>query len=88
MRSNDYPTLNFDLGEHADMLRDTVRSFTDDEIAPIAADIDRTNEFPRQLWPKLGGLGLLGITVAEEYGGSAMGYLEPGAYTHLQLPKL
>jgi isovaleryl-CoA dehydrogenase len=76
MRSNDYPTLNFDLGEHADMLRDTVRSFTDDEIAPIAADIDRTNEFPRQLWPKLGALGLLGITVDEEYGGSAMGYLE------------
>ncbi len=76
MRSNDYPTLNFDLGEHADMLRDTVRSFTDDEIAPIAADIDRTNEFPRQLWPKLGALGLLGITVEEEYGGSAMGYLE------------
>jgi isovaleryl-CoA dehydrogenase len=76
MRSNDYPTLNFDLGDHADMLRDTVRSFTDDEIAPIAADIDRTNEFPRQLWPKLGALGLHGITVEEEYGGSAMGYLE------------
>ena len=76
MRSNDYPTLNFDLGEQADMLRDTVRSFTDDEITPIGADIDRTNEFPRQLWPKLGALGLHGITVEEEYGGSAMGYLE------------
>ncbi|MCT8974460.1 isovaleryl-CoA dehydrogenase [Microbaculum marinisediminis] len=75
-RPNDYPSLNFDLGEHADMLRDTVRSFSDDEIAPIAAEIDRTNEFPRQLWPKLGALGLLGITVEEEYGGSAMGYLE------------
>ena len=76
MRPNDYPTLNYDLGEQADMLRDTVRSFTDDHIAPIAADIDRSNTFPRDLWPKLGELGLLGITAEEEYGGSGMGYLE------------
>lgn len=76
MRSNDYPTLNFDLGEHADMLRDMVRSFSDDEIAPIASEVDRTNEFPRGLWPKLGELGLLGVTAEEQYGGSGMGYLE------------
>ena len=73
---NDYPSLDFDLGDTADMLRDAVRSFCDDEIAPIAADIDRANEFPRHLWPKLGALGVLGITVEEEYGGAGMGYLE------------
>ncbi len=73
---NDYPTLDFGLGETADMLRDTVRSFADDHLAPVAADIDRTNEFPRHLWPKLGELGLLGITVEEKYGGAGMGYLE------------
>ncbi|TCT12760.1 isovaleryl-CoA dehydrogenase [Tepidamorphus gemmatus] len=73
---NDYPSLDFDLGDTADMLRDAVRSFCDDEIAPIAAEIDRTNEFPRHLWPKLGALGVLGITVEEEYGGAGMGYLE------------
>ncbi len=76
MASNDFPTLDFDLGETADMLRDTVRSFADDEIAPLAASIDRDNEFPRHLWPKLGALGLLGVTVPEEYGGAGMGYLE------------
>ncbi len=65
-RPNDYPSLNFDLGEPADMLR----SFSDDEIAPIAAEVDRANGFPRRLWPKLGALGLLGITVEEEYGGA------------------
>jgi isovaleryl-CoA dehydrogenase len=76
MTSNDYPTLDFQLGETADMLRDTVRSFSDDKIAPRAAEIDATNTFPRDLWPELGALGLHGITVEEEYGGSGMGYLE------------
>ncbi len=76
MIPNDYPTLDFNHGETADMLRDMVRSFTSDNIAPIAADIDKSDEFPRELWPQLGELGLLGITVEEEYGGSGMGYLE------------
>ena len=76
MIPNDFPALNFDLGETADQLRSSVRAFTSDEIAPIAAEIDRSNEFPRQLWPKLGELGLHGITVEEEYGGSGLGYLE------------
>ncbi|KAA0678552.1 isovaleryl-CoA dehydrogenase [Roseomonas genomospecies 6] len=76
MLSNQYPTLNFDLGESADMLRDSVRGFAADEIAPRAAEIDRTNEFPNELWRKLGDLGVLGITAEEEYGGAGMGYLE------------
>ena len=76
MLPNDLPSLDFDLGETADMIRDTVRSFTADTIAPIAADIDRSNQFPRHLWPKMGELGLLGITVEEDYGGSGLGYLE------------
>jgi isovaleryl-CoA dehydrogenase len=76
MIPNDMPSLNFDLGETADQLRDSVRGFTADAIAPIAAEIDKTNEFPRQLWTKLGDLGLHGITVEEEYGGSGLGYLE------------
>jgi isovaleryl-CoA dehydrogenase len=76
MIPNDFPALNFDLGDVADQLRASVRAFTADEIAPIAAGIDRSNEFPRQLWPKLGALGLHGITVEEEYGGSGLGYLE------------
>ena len=76
MIPNDFPTLNFDLGETADQLRASVRGFTADEIAPIAAEIDKSNEFPRQLWTKLGDLGLHGITVEEEYGGSGLGYLE------------
>jgi isovaleryl-CoA dehydrogenase len=76
MIANDTPTLDFQLGETADMLRDTVRSFSDDRIAPRAAEIDATNTFPRDLWPELGALGLHGITVEEEYGGSGMGYLE------------
>ena len=73
---NSWQGLNFDLGETAEMLRDTVRSFSDAEIAPRAAEIDRSNKFPRDLWPKLGALGLLGITVEEEDGGAGLGYLE------------
>lgn len=70
-----YSTLNYDLGEDIDLLRDTVARFAADEIAPRAAEIDVNNEFPADLWEKLGSLGLLGVTVAEEFGGSAMGYL-------------
>ncbi len=68
--------FDFGLGETADMLRAQVADFAADEIAPRAADIDRTNEFPADLWRKMGGLGLLGVTVEEEYGGAGMGYLE------------
>ncbi len=71
----DYPTLDFGLGEEIGLLRDTVRAFCDREIAPRAADIDRANVFPVDLWRKFGGLGLLGITVEEQYGGTGMGYL-------------
>ncbi|TWJ18296.1 isovaleryl-CoA dehydrogenase [Geobacter argillaceus] len=71
-----YPTLNFDLGETADLLRDTVYSFAMAEIAPRAADIDRENHFPMDLWSKMGALGLHGITVSTEYGGAGMAYLE------------
>jgi isovaleryl-CoA dehydrogenase len=73
---NRLPGLNFDLGEAADMLRGTVETFVADEIAPRAAAIDRDNEFPMDLWHKFGDLGVLGITVEEEYGGAGMGYLE------------
>ena len=76
MIANQLPGLNFHLGESADMLRDMVRGFAADHIAPRAADIDMSNEFPRDLWPQLGALGLHGITVAEEYGGAGMGYTE------------
>jgi isovaleryl-CoA dehydrogenase len=75
MPTNRYPSLDFDLGAEIDQLRDTVRGFADDEIAPLAAEIDRTDKFPRQLWPKMGALGLHGITVEEEHGGANMGYL-------------
>jgi len=68
-------SLNFELGETIDILRESVAGFAAKEIAPRAAEIDRSNEFPRELWPRLGKLGLLGITVEEEYGGAAMGYL-------------
>src|SRR5664279_3626925 len=71
----DFPSLPFDLGEDIDMLRDTVHAFAASEIAPRAAEIDRANEFPADLWRKFGALGLLGITIGEEYGGTAMGYL-------------
>ncbi len=75
MLTNQYPALDFDLGAEIDQLRDTVRDFAGDEIAPLAAEIDRTDKFPRQLWPKMGALGLHGITVEEEFGGTEMGYL-------------
>ncbi len=71
----DFPSLPFDLGEDIDMLRDTARAFAAKEIAPRAAEIDRANEFPADLWRKFGSLGLLGITIGEEYGGTDMGYL-------------
>lgn len=71
-----YPTLQFGLSEEAEMIRDTVHRFAQDEIAPIAADIDATNQFPRHLWPKMGALGLHGITVSEDDGGTGLGYLE------------
>jgi isovaleryl-CoA dehydrogenase len=73
---NRLPGLDFDLGETADMLRDQVAAFSAAEIAPRAADIDKTNDFPADLWRKFGDLGVLGITVADEYGGAGMGYLE------------
>ncbi len=76
MIPNQLPSLNFDLGETADMLRDSVMSFAADEIAPRAAAIDEANDFPADLWRKMGDLGILGVTVDEEYGGAGMGYLE------------
>src|SRR5437870_12912099 len=76
MASNRALLLNFDLGETADAIRETVHAFSQNEIAPRAAEIDRSNQFPRDLWPKIGALGLHGITVEEEYGGSGLGYLE------------
>jgi isovaleryl-CoA dehydrogenase len=70
-----YPTLNFDLGQDIDMLRDAVKQFCDAELAPRAEEIDRNNEFPMDMWRKFGDMGLLGLTVEEEYGGTNMGYL-------------
>jgi len=74
--STRFPSLNFDLGETAEMLRESVYEFAQNEIAPRAGAIDRENEFPTDLWRKMGDVGLLGITVEEEYGGAGMGYLE------------
>ena len=76
MIANTYRMFNFDLGETADALRETVYDFSSHEIAPRAAEIDKSNVFPRDLWPKIGALGLHGITVEEEYGGAGLGYLE------------
>jgi len=72
----EYPNLDFNLGESADLLVESVFNFAQNEIAPLAAELDRDNAFPMHLWEKMGAMGLLGITVDEEYGGAAMGYLE------------
>ena len=76
MISNEMPGFNFDLGETADLLRDSITAFTFNEIAPRASDIEAANDFPQDLWRKLGEIGVLGVTVEEKYGGSGMGYLE------------
>jgi len=76
MSISPFPTLAFNLGETAEMLRESVYNFSRDKIAPIAAEVDEKNEFPNDLWPELGALGLLGVTVSEDYGGSEMGYIE------------
>ena len=76
MISNAQRMFNFDLGETADAIRETVRDFSQNEIAPRAEAIDKTNQFPLDLWPKIGALGLHGITVEEEFGGAGLGYLE------------
>ena len=76
MIPNALPAFDFGLGETADMIRDSVASFAADKIAPRAADIDSSDIFPRDLWPQLGDLGVLGVTVEEEYGGAGLGYLE------------
>ena len=76
MIPNRYASFDFGLGETADMLRGSVMSFAASEIAPRAAEIDRSNDFPSDLWPKMGHLGLLGVTVEPEFGGAGMGYLE------------
>jgi isovaleryl-CoA dehydrogenase len=75
MQNTRFATLDHDLGSEIDLLRNTVRDFSDDKIAPIAAAIDRDDRFPIELWPEMGALGLHGITVEEELGGSGMGYL-------------
>src|SRR5678815_5397359 len=75
MIANSWRGFDFALGEDVDALRETVARFSNDQIAPRADEIDRTNTFPGDLWPKLGELGVLGVTVAEEYGGSGLGYL-------------
>ena len=76
MIANRLPAFDFGLGETADAIRDQVANFAADEIAPRAADIDKQNDFPADLWRKMGDLGVLGITVEEEYGGAGLGYLE------------
>ena len=76
MIPNALTSLDFGLGETADMMRDSVRNFAESMIVPLASETDKNNEFPMQLWPQMGELGVLGITVEEEYGGAGMGYLE------------
>src|SRR5580692_1529506 len=76
MIPNHGPMMDFGLGETADMLRETVRRFASEQIAPFAASYDATNKFPRHLWPQMGELGLHGVTVEEEFGGLGLGYLE------------
>src|SRR5215472_13372784 len=76
MIPNYTPAMDFGLGETADAIRETTQRFAAGQIAPIAADIDRDNSFPRQLWPQMGALGLHGVTVEEEFGGLGLGYLE------------
>jgi isovaleryl-CoA dehydrogenase len=76
MSRRNYRGLDFGLGETAEAIRETVESFAGNEIAPLADEIDRSDAFPRHLWPKLGALGVLGITVEEEYGGAGLGYVE------------
>jgi isovaleryl-CoA dehydrogenase len=76
MIPNQLPAFDFDLGDTADMLRDTVMSFTADHVAPVAAEMDQSNVWPEGLWRKMGDAGLLGVTVEEEFGGAGMGYLE------------
>src|SRR5438128_6899478 len=75
MQNTRLAALDHDLGPEIDMLRNSVRDFADAKIAPIAAEIDRTDRFPIELWPEMGALGLHGITVEEDYGGAGMGYL-------------
>lgn len=76
MIPNSFSFLDFDLGETSEMLRESVQTFTEREVSPRAEEIDQTNEFPMDLWPKMGELGVLGITADPEYGGSGLGYLE------------
>src|SRR5919198_5008866 len=76
MRVNDIRGFDFGLGETADMLRESVRGFSAERISPRADEIDRSNTFPRDLWPELGALGVHGITVEEQWGGAGLGYLE------------
>ncbi len=76
MIRNAMPPFDFGLGETADALREKVERFSTAEVAPIAAELDKTDRFPRELWPRMGDLGLHGITVEEEYGGAGLGYLE------------
>ena len=76
MIPNRSAAFDFDLGETADAIRETTQAFAMKEIAPRADEIDRSNTFPRDLWPRMGALGLHGITVEEELGGSGLGYLD------------
>src|SRR5450432_3147160 len=76
MIPNTGPMMDFGLGETADAIRETTARFAADKIAPLAAQVDRDNAFPRQLWPQMGDLGLHGITVEEEFGGLGLGYVE------------